>query len=71
MEQQVNHARYRGTTNETLCGKIGPSLEGWSETAEEITCPDCSAKIHRFTREELNVAFDSALQQLEREFLKK
>jgi hypothetical protein len=69
MEQQVIHARYKGTTNETLCGKTGLSLDAWSETGEEITCQACQAEIPRFTLEELNAAVDPALQQLEREFL--
>lgn len=71
MEQQVTiHARYKDTSNETLCGKMAPSLDVWSETADEITCPDCKAKIPSFTVEELNAAFDPALQQLERQFNK-
>jgi hypothetical protein len=69
VEQQVTHARYKVTTNETLCGKRGLSLDGWNETAEEITCHDCKSKIPRFTLEDLNAAFDPALEQLERSFL--
>jgi hypothetical protein len=61
----VIHARYEGT-NENLRGKSGPSLERWTETAEEITCPDCNEKIHRFTAEELNAGIDAALRQLKR-----
>lgn len=70
MEQQVIHARYKNIANETLCGKTGVSLDGWSgETAGEITCPDCEAKIHRFTPEELSAAVDPALRQLEQQSL--
>jgi hypothetical protein len=75
MEQQVTHARHRDTTNlpgvpfkpgETLCGKkTGRSLDGWSRTAEEITCPDCNAKIPRYTLDELNAAVGPVLQQLQ------
>lgn len=66
MELQTIHARYKGT-NEKLCGKMGPSIERWSETAEEITCPDCKAKIHQYTLGELDAAIDPALRQLARE----
>jgi hypothetical protein len=68
MELPLIHARYKGSTNETLCGKLGPSLEYWSDTAEEVTCPDCQAKTPTFTREELNAAIDPALRQLAREW---
>jgi hypothetical protein len=61
--QTVIHARYEGTN---LCGQPGPSLERWSETAVEITCPDCNAKIPRFTAGGLNAAIDPALRQLRR-----
>jgi len=64
MERKI-HARYE-RTNENLCGKAGPSLERWTETAEEITRPDCNAKIHRFTADELNAGIDAALRQLKR-----
>lgn len=81
MEQQVTHARHEDTTNlprlpfkpgETLCGeKIGRSLNGWSRTAEEITCPDCKAKIPRYTREDLSAAIDPVLHALQQELLKR
>jgi hypothetical protein len=54
------HARDKDT-NEILCGKPGLSLDRWSGTAEEITCPDCNAKIPRFTAEEMDAGIDAAL----------
>jgi hypothetical protein len=66
MELRPIHARYAGT-HENLCGKMGLSLERWSETAEEITCPDCQSKIPTFTSEELNAGIAPALRQLARE----
>lgn len=60
----IVHARHKDT-HKLLCGaNIGLSLDRWSADAEEITCPNCRAKIRCFTREELEAAFDKALQQL-------
>jgi len=58
--QAVIHARHEGAN---LCGQPGPSLEGWSGTVVEITCPDCNARILTFTADGLNAGIDPALRQ--------
>ncbi len=71
MGQLIVHARYKGTLDEALCGKEGLSLDDWSETAEEITCPDCHASIPRITPEAFIASLGPALRQLEQEYFRK
>jgi hypothetical protein len=61
------HARYQDTKElELLCGKKAVPAADWVTDrwspvdANEITCSECHANIHRFTVEE----FDEALEEL-------